>query len=159
MKYVLLILLFLSSVSLACSWIGDPTGGVPYEERVGEYIKKADYIFLGTIEEYDWKPNPRNHHGKPWHFHKIKINEQFKGSLEATIDYWPSTSCHIVFSNVGEQFVLFGYKTDGGIQFPMISGSILKSDAIEIGLIEKLRQLNKETSNKLLQPNAKASAE
>ena len=116
MKYILIILLYLPSVTFACSWAGDPTGGIPYEERVIEYIKSADYIFLGKIEEHEWKSNPQWAHDSPWHFHKISIIEQFKGDLESSIEYWPATSCHEVFSEVGEKFVLFGYKEEGSIE-------------------------------------------
>ena len=77
MRYVLLFLFSIPNIAFACSWAGDPTGGVPYEKRVVEYIKNADYVFLGTIEKHEWKPNPQWGHDNPWHFHKIKVIEQY----------------------------------------------------------------------------------
>jgi hypothetical protein len=149
MKFLLITLLFLPSLAFACSWDGDPTGGVPYEERVINYIKNADYIFLGKVDDYEWKPNPKRDHGNPWHYHKISIIEQFKGHLEGPIEYWPATSCHEVFSYVSDDtFIFFGFDEYESIQFPMISGSITISDANEIGLIDTLRRLIKKPSNK-----------
>jgi hypothetical protein len=148
MKFLLIVMLYLPSLAFACSWAGDPTGGIPYEERVIKYIDNADYIFLGKVEEHEWKPNPKWEHGNPWHYHKISITEQFKGNLENLIEYWPATSCHEVFSEVGDAFIFFGFNENESIQFPMVSGSIAISDANKLGLIDTLRKLNKKPSNK-----------
>lgn len=141
LKYFLIIFLILPNAVYACSWNGDPTKGVSYENRVIDYIKNADYVFIGTIDKYEWKPNPDFAHDRPWHYHEINIDEVFKGALQGTIEYWPSTSCDMIFSREGEEFVMFGYKTENNIQFPILAGSIYKSEAIEIGLIEQLRKI------------------
>ncbi len=158
MKYLIILLLALSSLSIACRWVGDPTGGVPYEKRVNDYIKDADYIFLGRIEVYEWKPNPEWEHNNPWHYHRIIPVEQYKGTIENSIEYWPATSCHKVFSKIGEKFVLFGYEQEGSIQFPMISGSISFERAIEMGLLDQLRSLVENSSNNGLNRTPESSA-
>jgi len=76
----------LPCLSFACIRDSDPTGGVPYKERVTEYIKNADYIFLGRIDAREWKRNPDWQNENPWHYNKISVIEQFKGSLNSPID-------------------------------------------------------------------------
>ncbi|MDH7942936.1 hypothetical protein QGM61_03800 [Pseudohongiella sp. SYSU M77423] len=142
MKYLVLIIMVLPCLSFACIRDSDPTGGVPYKERVTEYIKNADYIFLGRIDAREWKRNPDWQNENPWHYNKISVIEQFKGSLNSPIEYWPPSSCHEAFSEVGEYFVIFGYLAAGSIQFPMNSGTISLQYANEIKLLDILRDWN-----------------
>lgn len=126
----------------ACSWVGDPTGGIPYEKRLNKYIKNAQVIFTGRIVSYEWKVNEAYESKSEWHYHKIEVIKTFKGSPSQFIIYWPDTSCHEIFSIVGEEFLFFGqYNEKNEIQFPMVSGTLPLAEANRISVIKQLNKL------------------
>jgi hypothetical protein len=137
---ILIVLLWiLPFYANACSWVGDPTGGIPYEKRLNKYIKNAQVIFTGRIVSYEWKVNEAYESKSEWHHHKIEVIKIFKGKPPQFITYWPDTSCHEIFSVVGEEFLFFGkYNENNQIQFPMVSGTLPLAEANRIGAIKKL---------------------
>jgi len=143
MKYLLLFLtLFINSNALACSWGSDPTGGVPYEERVLKYLEEADYVFVGVIEDYQWKYNEE--WKSNWHYHSIRPIKQFKGNINNSFEYWPKSSCHHVFRPKGGKYVFFGHKRDNGeIQFPLIDGTVPYAVAIDEKLLSIIEAMVK----------------
>jgi hypothetical protein len=147
MQYLLFIILIFPTLVLACSWTTG-TNNLTFDEQVEVYIASADYVFLGSVDEYEWKPNAKWKHDKPWHYHKITPLEQFKGNIQGSIEYWPATSCGEVFSDVGKRFVFFGVDSDKTIQFHVYTGAIPMNHANSNDLIDKLRKLNEKPSNK-----------
>lgn len=139
---ILMFSLLLSPLySNACSWSGDPTGGIPYEKRLKGYIQEAEVIFVGKIVEYEWKVHESNPYKSKWHYHKIEVTHAYKGNASKVIVYWPDTSCHEIFPNIGEDFLFFGnFNEKREIQFPMVFGTLGLELATKKGVIKKLEK-------------------